>query len=175
VSDKTTNKERDFKIVSGVMGGKTYASIGRDIELSGGRVAQVYMKHMRKIAYMFGDRPRYGDKPTKIELSNEQVKAYFDAMPSQRFTVKDKELYNLGGRVRKIFERNKINTKNDVLDGIKSGRITPYFAEGYGHQSHEKVCDFVGIDYERKIDKKLELQHVKYLEARGYKITSPHN
>tara|TARA_R110000744_G_scaffold57010_1_gene120019 strand:+ start:811 stop:1314 length:504 start_codon:yes stop_codon:yes gene_type:complete len=165
------NKERDFKIVSCVRYGKSYASIGRDTGISGTRVTDIYRKHVRRASLHAGFN--IYDQSIKIELSDKHIKEYFDTILSQPLTVKDRELYGLGSRIRLMLERNGLTSKSDVLSGIKSGAIYTYFCEGYGHQSHKRACAFVGIDYTRKTDKKSELQHVKYLEARGYKVTKP--
>ena len=172
---KKENIERNLQIVLAVNHGEKYSPVGRRHGLSGTTVKRIFNQHTRIAAkhHEVDHDCTYGQKEMRRHiLSAEQIISYFDAMSSTTFTVQDEELYGLGDRIRRIFKRHNINTKKDVLEGIKTGMIKARFVSGYGHQSHGIVCRFVGVEPTYIRDRsKIINSYIKYLEAFNYQVT----
>jgi hypothetical protein len=92
------------------------------------------------------------------------------------------ELSGLSARTRNALLCAGYKTKNQIIDGIKSGKIKPFskdnetgYVPNYGPKSHEELCAWLGVPVEKQdkikpIKPETIKRYIDVLELNGYKV-----
>ena len=99
------------------------------------------------------------------------------ATAERRLRQVEDEFSPLHSRIRNALFLEGYRTKEAVLEGIKSGKISPYVTNNtcipnYGIKAHKEVLEWLGIDsiITTPSHEKTIKQYIAFLEKHGYTV-----